>query len=154
MKVVNGVLAGRWGGGAALFNTLSLLVVTPVVTFYLLRDWDRMIAHSNDYLPLDHAETVREQAREVDRVLAGFVRGQMLVCLILASFYGLGLSLLGVQFGLFIGLTAGAISFIPYVGSSLGFIVSIGVALAPRSEERRVGEECVSTGISRWGPHH
>src|SRR3546814_1961316 len=86
MKVVNGVLAGLWGGGAALFNTLSLLVVTPVVSFYLLRDWDRMIAHINDYLPLDHAETVREQAREVDRVLAGFVRGQMLVCLILASF--------------------------------------------------------------------
>lgn len=130
MKVVNGVLAGLWGGGAALFNTLSLLVVTPVVSFYLLRDWDRMIAHINDYLPLDHAETVREQAREIDRVLAGFVRGQMLVCLILAIFYGLGLSLLGLQFGLFIGLTAGAISFIPYVGSTLGFIVSIGVALA------------------------
>src|SRR3546814_13678555 len=127
MKVVNGVLAGRWGGGAALFNTLSLLVVTPVVSFYLLRDWDRMIAHINDYLPLDHAETVREQAREVDRVLAGFVRGQMLVCLILARFYGLGLSLSGVQLGLFIGLTAGAIPFLPYFGTPTGFLVSTGL---------------------------
>jgi len=130
MKVINGLLVGLWGGGAALFNTLSLVVVTPVVSFYLLRDWDRMIAHIDNYLPLDHAETVRSQAREIDRVLAGFARGQMLVCLVLASFYGLGLSLLGLQFGLFIGLTAGAISFIPYVGSSLGFIVAIAVALA------------------------
>jgi predicted PurR-regulated permease PerM len=130
IKVLNGVLTGLWGGGAAVFNTLSLMVVTPVVSFYLLRDWDRMIAHINDYLPLDHADTVRRQAREIDRVLAGFVRGQMLVCLILAGFYGIGLSLLGLQFGLFIGLTAGAISFIPYVGSTLGFVVSIAVALA------------------------
>lgn len=130
IKVLNGVLAGLWGGGAAVFNTLSLVVVTPVVSFYLLRDWDRMIAHINDYLPLDHAEVIRAQAREIDRVLAGFVRGQMLVCLILAGYYGIGLSLLGVQFGLFIGLTAGAISFIPYVGSTLGFVISIGVALA------------------------
>ena len=130
IKVLNGVLSSLWGGGAALFNTLSLVVVTPVVSFYLLRDWDRMIAHINDYLPLDHAGMIRQQAHEIDRVLAGFVRGQMLVCLVLATFYGVGLSLLGVQFGLFIGLTAGAISFIPYVGSTLGFVVSIGVALA------------------------
>ncbi|QDO99279.1 AI-2E family transporter [Ferrovibrio terrae] len=130
MKVVGGVLTGLLGGGQAIFNVLSLLVITPVVGFYLLRDWDRMIAQINDYLPLDHAETIREQAREIDKVLAGFVRGQMLVCLFLAAFYGLGLTLFGLQFGLFIGITAGMISFIPYVGTTLGFVVGIGVAIA------------------------
>ena len=130
MKVIGGVLTGLLGGGQAIFNVLSLLVITPVVGFYLLRDWDRMIARIDDYLPLDHAETIREQAREIDKVLAGFVRGQMLVCLFLAGFYGLGLTLLGLQFGLFIGVTAGMISFIPYVGTTLGFVVGLGVAIA------------------------
>jgi predicted PurR-regulated permease PerM len=130
MKVVGGVLTGLLGGGQAIFNVLSLLVITPVVSFYLLRDWDNMIAHINDYLPLDHAQTIREQAHEIDKVLAGFARGQMLVCLFLAAFYGLGLTIFGLQFGLFIGITAGMISFIPYVGTALGFVVGIGVAVA------------------------
>lgn len=130
MKVVGGVLTGLLGGGQAIFNVLSLLVITPVVGFYLLRDWDRMIARINDYLPLDHADTIRQQAQEIDKVLAGFVRGQMLVCLFLAGFYGIGLTVLGLQFGLFIGVTAGMISFIPYVGTTLGFVASVGVAIA------------------------
>ncbi|WP_341704271.1 AI-2E family transporter [Ferrovibrio sp.] len=130
MKVLDGLIAGLLGGGAAIFNLLSLLVVTPVVSFYLLRDWDRMVTRIDTFLPLDHAETIREQVRKIDQVLAGFVRGQMLVCLILGGFYAIGLSLAGLQFGLFIGLSAGAISFIPYVGTGLGFLVSIGVALA------------------------
>jgi len=130
MKVIGGVLTGLLGGGQAIFNILSLIVITPVVGFYLLRDWDEMVARINAYLPLDHAETIREQAREIDKVLAGFVRGQMLVCLFLAAFYGLGLTLVGLQFGLFIGVTAGMISFIPYVGTVLGFVVGIGVAIA------------------------
>lgn len=135
MKVVGGVLTGLLGGGQAIFNVISLLVITPVVGFYLLRDWDSMITRINSYLPLDHAETIREQAREIDRVLAGFVRGQLLVCLSLAAFYGIGLTLAGLQFGLFIGVTAGMISFIPYVGTTLGFIVSVSVALAQFSPD-------------------
>jgi len=130
MKVVGGVLTGLLGGGQAIFNVLSLLVITPVVGFYLLRDWDRMIGRIDAYLPLDHAETIREQANEIDKVLAGFVRGQMLVCLFLAAFYGIGLTVFGLQFGLFIGITAGMISFIPYVGTVLGFVVGLGVAVA------------------------
>lgn len=130
MKVLGDVLNGLLGGGWAVFNALSLVVITPVVSFYLLRDWDRLVAKVDAYLPREHAETIRAQAREIDRVLAGFVRGQVMVCLFLAAFYGIGLSVLGLQFGLFIGVTAGAISFIPYIGSALGFIVSVGVALA------------------------
>jgi predicted PurR-regulated permease PerM len=130
MKLIGGVLTGLLGGGQAVFNVLSLLVITPVVGFYLLRDWDHMIARIDEYLPLDHADTIRAQATEIDKVLAGFVRGQMLVCLFLAAFYGIGLTIFGLQFGLFIGITAGMISFIPYVGTALGFVVGIGVAVA------------------------
>ena len=130
MKVLGGILTGLLGGGQAVFNLLSLMVITPVVSFYLLRDWDLLVAKVDSFLPLDHAETIRTQAGEIDKVLAGFVRGQLLVCLCLAAFYGIGLPALGLQFGLFIGITAGMISFIPYVGTTLGFVASVGVAVA------------------------
>jgi predicted PurR-regulated permease PerM len=118
-----------WSGGLALFNVLSLLVITPVVAFYLLRDWDRMVARMDQLLPRDQAETIRQAFREIDDSLAGFVRGQSLVCLFLGTFYGVGLTLVGLDFGLLIGLIAGVLSFIPYVGSIVGFVSSVGVAL-------------------------
>jgi predicted PurR-regulated permease PerM len=135
IKVAGGILTGLLGGGQAIFNIISLAVITPVVGFYLLRDWDKIVDLIDSHLPLDHAETIRAQAREIDRVLAGFVRGQLLVCLSLATFYGLGLSIVGLQFGLFIGVTAGMISFIPYVGTVLGFVVAVGVAFAQFSPD-------------------
>lgn len=135
MKVLGGILTGLLGGGQAVFNLLSLMVITPVVSFYLLRDWDVLVAKIDSFLPLDHAETIRAQAGEIDKVLAGFVRGQLLVCLCLAAFYGIGLTALGLQFGLFIGITAGMISFIPYVGTTLGFVASVGVAVAQYWED-------------------
>lgn len=116
--------------GLAIAGLLSLIVVTPIVAFYMLLDWDRMIGRIDALLPLDHAEKIRKIAREIDDVLAGFVRGQGLVCVLLGSFYAIGLSLAGLQFGLLIGLMAGLISFIPYVGSIVGFVVAGGVALA------------------------
>jgi predicted PurR-regulated permease PerM len=123
------ILGSIWSGGLALFNVLSLLVITPVVAFYLLRDWDRMVARLDQLLPQDHADTIREAFREIDRRIAGFVRGQSMVCLFLGTFYGLGLTLVGLDFGLLIALVAGLLSFIPYVGSIVGFVSSIGVAL-------------------------
>jgi predicted PurR-regulated permease PerM len=123
------LLGSIWSGGLALFNVLSLLVITPVVAFYLLRDWDRMVARLDQLLPRDHADTIRGAFSEIDRRLAGFVRGQSMVCLFLGTFYGLGLTLVGLDFGLLIGLVAGLLSFIPYVGSIVGFVSSMGVAL-------------------------
>ncbi|MGH6886705.1 MAG: AI-2E family transporter [Kiloniellales bacterium] len=123
-----GVLGGIVTGGLALFNLLSLVFITPLVTFYLLRDWDHIVAKIDDALPREHAETVRAQAREVDRILAGFVRGQTLVCLILATFYGAALSLAGLDFGLAIGILSGLLSFIPFLGSAVGLILSVGLA--------------------------
>jgi predicted PurR-regulated permease PerM len=123
------LLGGIWSGGLALFNVLSLLVITPVVAFYLLRDWDRMVARIDQLLPRDQADTVREAFRDIDDSLAGFVRGQSLVCLFLGTFYGVGLTLVGLDFGLLIGLIAGLLSFIPYAGSIIGFVSSVGIAL-------------------------
>ncbi|MEM9048284.1 MAG: AI-2E family transporter [Pseudomonadota bacterium] len=113
----------------ALIDFLVLLVVAPVVAFYLLLDWDRLIAQIDAWLPRDHAPAIRQIAREMDQVLAGFVRGQLTVCAILGSFYAVALVLIGLQFGLLIGLFAGLISFIPFIGAILGGAISLSVAL-------------------------
>lgn len=118
------------GGGFALFNVLSLVVVTPVVAFYLLRDWPGVVARLDSWLPCRYAGVVRAQAREVDRILSAWLRGQALCCLFLALFYATGLQLVGLDLGLIVGLAAGALSFIPYVGSITGLLVSGGLALA------------------------
>ena len=117
------------GRGLALLNLLGLLSVTPLVAFYLLRDWPKIMAYIDGWLPRDYAETIRSQAREADRVLAGFARGAALVCALLALFYGIALSLAGLDLGLLIGLTAGALSFVPYLGALVGFGASVGMAL-------------------------
>ena len=120
--------------GVAFANLLSLLFITPVVAFYLLRDWDRFVRQIDDLLPRGHRDTIQAQLRQIDRSLAGFARGQASVCLVLAAYYGLGLSLVGLEFGLVVGLGIGMISFIPYVGSITGLVVSIGIALAQFSD--------------------
>jgi predicted PurR-regulated permease PerM len=116
--------------GYAIINLFALLFLTPVVTFYLLRDWPKVLAAIDGALPLDHADNIRGVAHEANAAVAGYVRGQALVCLCLGSIYGIGLSLVGLQFGFVIGLIAGLISFIPYVGTLVGAILSIGMALA------------------------
>ncbi len=117
------------GGGVMLASLLSLAVITPVIAFYMLRDWPRIVARVDSWLPRRHAETVREQIRLVDRTLSGFLRGQAMVCLTLGCFYGLGLSLVGLDFGLFVGMLTGFVSFVPYFGMALGLIVGVSLAL-------------------------
>ncbi|UEM05259.1 AI-2E family transporter [Skermanella rosea] len=116
-------------GGVALFDVLTLLFITPIVAFYLLRDWDVMIGTIHGWLPRQHAATILDQVNEIDRTLAGFVRGQATVCLVLGLFYGVALSVFGLNFGLVVGSVAGLLSFIPYVGSLVGFVSSVGIAL-------------------------
>ena len=123
-------LRSLWSGGRALVSVFSLIVITPVVAFYLIYDWHRMIRTVDGWVPLPQRETVRGLAREVDAAIAGFVRGQSAVCLILGSFYAVALTLSGLNFGLLIGLISGLITFIPYVGSMTGLILSLGVAVA------------------------
>ncbi|HUD52728.1 AI-2E family transporter [Parvibaculum sp.] len=114
--------------GLALVGLISLIVVTPVVAFYMLLDWDRMVARLDELLPREHVETVRGLAREIDEVLAGFLRGQGLVCLFLGTFYAVGLSAAGLTFGLVVGIMTGILSFIPYLGTVTGFVVSVMLA--------------------------
>ncbi|CAA7613692.1 AI-2E family transporter [Magnetospirillum sp. SS-4] len=142
-----GTVAG-WGldllkqvltGGIAVFGILSLLFITPVVTFYLLRDWDRMTATIDGWLPRHHADTIREELREVDRTLAGFVRGQATVCIAMATFYGIGLTLTGLDLGLMIGIGTGLGAFVPYVGMLIGLMASVGLAIAQGGEPFLLG---------------
>lgn len=118
-----------WSSGRTLIDIAGLFVVTPVVAFYMLLDWDRMVQKVDSWIPRDHLETVRNIFRDMDRSIAGFVRGQGTVCLILGVFYAAGLTLVGLNFGLLIGLVAGLISFIPFVGSLIGLVLSVGVAM-------------------------
>jgi len=130
LSFLAGALSRLIGGGFALFNVVSLVVVTPVVAFYLLRDWPRIVARVDGWLPRRYAGVLRAQAREVDRILSAWVRGQAVCCLILALFYAVGLSAVGLDLGLIVGLMAGALSFIPYVGTIAGGVTSIGLAFA------------------------
>jgi predicted PurR-regulated permease PerM len=124
---IGSFLNSLWSGGQALVSIMALVVVTPIVAFYILVDWPRMIALVDSWLPLKQAATIRQLAREIDAVIAAFIRGQASVCLALAVFYGVTLSVLGVNFGLLIGVGAGVLSFVPYVGTILGFLTAMGV---------------------------
>ncbi len=115
--------------GVGVLNGLLIVVVVPVVTFYLLLDWDTMVARIDDLLPREHAPTIRRLARESDGTLAAFIRGQALVCLILGTFYAVALAVVGLNFGLVVGAIAGVLTFIPYVGALVGGVLAIGLAL-------------------------
>ncbi len=134
IKWATGLLGGLWKGGVAIFNLLSLVIITPVVAFYLLRDWDTLVERFDSYLPRDAAPTIREQVKAIDTTIAGFVRGQASVCLVLALWYGAALSVVGLKSGLLVGLGAGAISFIPYVGATTGLLVGLGIAAVQFAE--------------------
>ena len=126
---VSSVFQSIWRSGVALFSIAGLFVVTPVVAFYMLLDWDRMVATVDGWMPRDHVGTVRQIAFDVNASTAGFVRGQGTLCLVLGIMYAVGLTLTGLNFGILIGLFAGLISFIPYVGSMVGLVMAVGVAL-------------------------
>jgi predicted PurR-regulated permease PerM len=123
------LFAQIWNSGKAIVDVVSLLIVTPVVAFYLLLDWDRMVSKVDSWIPRDQTVVVREIAREMDQSVAGFIRGQGSLCLILGIYYAVGLSLVGLNFGLLIGFISGMISFIPYIGSTIGLILAVGVAV-------------------------
>ncbi len=123
-------LRSLWSGGRALVSILSLLVVTPVVAFYFIYDWPRMVAAVDSWVPRPHHDTIRMLGREINTAIAGFVRGQSGVCLILGAYYAVALTIVGLNFGLLIGLIAGMITFVPYVGSLTGLVVGLSVAVA------------------------
>src|SRR5439155_6699191 len=125
---VASVVQGMITSSLAILNIISLVVVTPIVTFFLLRDWEKMVAHIDSYLPRQSLETVRGQARLVSDTLVGFIHGQALVCLILAIYYGIALTLAGLASGIALGLLIGVLGIIPILGVTTGFILAVGLA--------------------------
>jgi predicted PurR-regulated permease PerM len=130
MGYVSGFVASLWSKGQAMISIFSLLIITPVVAFYLGCDWDRMVSSIDQLIPLTQRDTVRKLAREIDATISAYVHGQSGVCLILGSYYAVGLTVAGLSFGFLIGVVGGLISFIPYVGSLTVLVVSLCVAVA------------------------
>jgi len=118
-----------WSGGRAIISLFSLIIITPVVAFYVLYDWHAVVDKVDSWLPRRYRATIRMLAGQIDRAIAGFLRGQALVCIILGLYYVIGLSLAGLNFGLLIGSLSGLLTFIPYVGSLTGFVVGMIVAV-------------------------
>lgn len=123
---IMGTVMGSLNG---VIGFVMIIVIAPVVAFYMLLDWDRMVRRIDALLPRPHLETLRGIFGQIDDSISGFVRGQAVVILILAVFYSVGLALVGLPFGIVIGVSAASLSFIPYVGTLLGGVISIGVAL-------------------------
>jgi predicted PurR-regulated permease PerM len=123
-------LRSVWSGGRALISVFSLAVVTPIVACYLVYDWHRMIAVVDNWVPPSRRDTIRALAREIDDTIGGFVRGQSVICIVLGLFYAAALALIGLNHGVLIGVSAGLISFVPYLGSLAGLVVSTCVAVA------------------------
>ena len=123
------VMASIWNSGVALVNFVSLVLITPIVVFYLLIDWHPMVERIDRALPRDHAPTIRRLAHDVNAAVAAFIRGQGAICLMLGIFYGVGLSWAGLNYGLLIGLTTGLLAFIPVVGWVLGLICASTLAI-------------------------
>ena len=130
LKVAGKVLKGLISNSFAIINIVSLLLIMPVVTFYMLRDWDDFLKKTENLLPKKSKKGVIDSFKEIDKIVAGFIRGQLSVCLILGIMYSIGLKLVGLELGLLVGFIAGIISFIPYVGSITGFVVGCILAFA------------------------
>jgi predicted PurR-regulated permease PerM len=124
------VLRALWSDGRMLLSIFSLLVVTPIITAYLVHDWNRIIAALDHLVPADHRNTVRALARQIDTTIAGFLRGQATICLMLAVFYAVALRAVGLNHGTLIGITSGLLGFVPYFGALTGLVLSLAVATA------------------------
>jgi predicted PurR-regulated permease PerM len=124
------ILRSAWSGGRALISILSLGIVTPIVACYLVYDWHKMIATIDNWIPPARRETVRALAREIDKTINGYVRGQSILCLVLAVYYASALRVIGLDHGILLGIAVGLISFIPYLGSLSGLVISTCIAIA------------------------
>ena len=114
-----------FASGLALLNIVSLIFITPIVVFYLLRDWEIVIGTFDKLLPREYSHTIKQQLNIIDQTLSGFIRGQTNVCLIMASYYSIILSIIGLNFGAGLGILTGALLFIPFVGFASCFSLSM-----------------------------
>lgn len=125
---VAGLVEGLLTGGLAIANLLTLLLITPLVAFFLLRDWPKIIARLDSWLPRPYVATIREQMALVDTTISGYIHGQALVSLIVGVYYAVALSIVGLNFAFIIGLVVGIISFVPYMGEITGVLLAVSLA--------------------------
>lgn len=133
------VLTNLLSNGMALANLLSLVILTPVITFYLLKDWPRIIAKINSLLPPQSASQIRKHVVTVDKTLSSYAKGQAIICLILMVLYATGLWAVGLKQGVIVGILTGFMSFIPYIGMLIGYLTSLGISFAAFTEWSSIG---------------
>lgn len=112
----------------AFFNTLSIIFITPLVAFFMMKEWTAMTNWVDDLIPRKNYDMIKDLLKEINGKVSGFVRGQLSIAFILAVVYALALTIAGLNYGFLIGFAAGLLSVIPLLGSTLGLIVSLGVA--------------------------
>lgn len=128
------IIRGIFNSGIAVINILSLILFTPILVFYLLRDWPIIIKNFNQLLPINSKKLIHNQLRQIDNVLSAYVRGQINICILLSIFYIFSLGILGLNYYLLIGLLSGWLTIIPYLGFILGGSLCVIVALLQYSD--------------------
>ena len=128
VNVAKRILGGLASGGQAVFDIFFVLTVTPIVAFFVMKEWDRITDWVEGILPRNHKDTILDLLKQIDQKLSGFVRGQIIVAAVLGLGYAIALTIAGLKYGFLIGLTAGFLSIIPMLGSTLGLIISVAVA--------------------------
>ncbi|MGB1077629.1 MAG: AI-2E family transporter, partial [Bdellovibrionales bacterium] len=123
-----GILKHIVSGGLAVFDFTLTFFLTPIVAYFLLKEWPKITKWTYDLMPRDHEKTLKTLLSDIDKKISGFVRGQLSVCAVLGLLYAVALVIAGLKYGFFIGLMAGALSIIPLVGSVVGLLVSVMVA--------------------------
>ncbi len=124
-----GVVSEVASYASAVFDLIFVVLIVPIITFYLLVDWNKIIAKCSNFLPHHSSEEINQLITQIDSMLTGFIRGQLLICTFLVFFYCILLSLVGLTYGLLIGVFAGLISFIPFLGAGLGVSIALSVAI-------------------------
>lgn len=128
LQVSKNVISGITMGGIAIIDAAITILITPIVAYFLLKDWPRFIGQITGLLPIHYKSTIKTLANEIDIKIAGFMRGQITVCAILGMIYAVSLSIAGLNYGFLIGLGTGMLSIVPYVGSTIGLLTSLTVA--------------------------
>lgn len=125
--------------GLALANLLSLIVITPIVAFYCLRDWNLILSTIDRWFPRPYEPLLRQIFTDINTTIGGFAKGQAIVCLMVGTYYAITLTLAGLDFGAVVGVIIGIMAFIPYVGAFVGCVLSVGIALAQFTDWTSVG---------------
>lgn len=143
------LIAGLFTNSLALANLISLIILTPVVAFYLLRDWPKLVHSIESLMPKEYRNSIKGLMMNINKTLKGYIQGQLMVCLTLGLYYAICYTFLGLDFSITVGLMAGILAFIPYIGFFIGATAAIGIALAQFSEWTSIGYVTLILGVGQ-----